>query len=192
MTQRPGRTRRRSVLALLFAAGLALAGCSAVVAENHNDADTEFAQMMIVHHEGAIEMADLAVQRATDSQVKALAGRITAAQGPEIELMQGWLDGWGEARAAEADHAGMDHGGMEMEGLDQGGAMAELEALSGPGFDARFLTLMIAHHEGAVEMSKGVIADGVATEVAALAEQIIEAQQGEIAEMSAMVAELSE
>jgi len=57
----------------------------------HNAADVAFAQRMIVHHQGAIEMADLAPSRAASQQVKDLAVRIKAAQGPEIEQMQGWL-----------------------------------------------------------------------------------------------------
>src|SRR5690625_4907575 len=92
----------------------------------HNDADTTFAQMMIVHHVGAIEMADLAVEEADSEEVHSLAERISAAQDPEIEQMTSWLETWGE-ETSPMGHEGMDHGGMDMEGLSQEEAMGELE-----------------------------------------------------------------
>lgn len=58
------------------------------VEDTYNDADVEFTQNMVVHHEGAIAMADLAVAVASTPEVKALGQRISAAQGPEIALMQ--------------------------------------------------------------------------------------------------------
>lgn len=155
----------------------------------HNAADVEFTQMMIIHHEGAIEMSNLAVERATTSEVKALAERITAAQGPEIELMTGWLAAWGE-ETAPSDHGGMDHEGMDMDGLDQAGAMADLEARTGTDFDRRFLELMTAHHQGAVTMSETVIAQGQNEDVQVLARQIIDDQNQEIAEMGELLNDL--
>ena len=65
------------------------------VSSQHNDADTMFAQMMIVHHEGAIEMAEAALTNAGSAEIKALAERISAAQGPEIDQMTSWLQAWG-------------------------------------------------------------------------------------------------
>ena len=153
----------------------------------HNSADAEFAQMMTIHHEGAVEMADLAVEKAQSEEVRGLAEGITAAQGPEIELMTGWLEAWGEDAPDEAEMGGMGHGGMEMDGLDQEAAMAEIEGLEGADFDRRFLELMTAHHEGAVEMAESLIEDGENTEARALAEKVIEDQTAEIAEMSALV-----
>src|SRR5665647_1456559 len=127
----------------------------------HNDADTEFAQMMTIHHEGAIEMAELAAAQATTPEVRALGERIAAAQGPEIELMTGWLEAWGEDPPDEADMNAMGHSGMDMEGMDQEAVMAELSSLSGPELDRRFLELMIDHHRGAVEMAEEHHASGL-------------------------------
>jgi uncharacterized protein (DUF305 family) len=145
---------------------------------------------MIVHHEGAIEMADLAVSQAATEEVRALGERIAAAQGPEIETMSGWLEAWGEDQPDEAGHGGMDHGGMDMDGMDQDEAMDQLEGLSGVEFDEQFLTLMAAHHQGAVEMSETEIADGENPEAIALAETIVDAQKAEIAEMQEMLTDL--
>ncbi len=157
------------------------------VDEMHNDADTMFAQMMIVHHEGAIEMADLAVENADSEEVRSLAEGISAAQGPEIERMSSWLSAWGEEMTPMA---GMDHGGMDMDGMSQQEAMEELEGLSGSDFDRRFLELMIAHHEGAVEMAQTQLQDGENPEALALAEQIVADQEAEIAEMQELLSSL--
>jgi len=158
----------------------------AEVDEAHNDADTMFAQMMIVHHEGAIEMADVAVEQANSEEVRSLAERISAAQGPEIEQMTSWLETWGE-ETSPMGHEGMDHGGMDMEGLSQEEAMGELESLSGAEFDQRFLELMIAHHRGAVDMAQAELDGGENPEALDLAETIIDDQQAEITEMEELL-----
>lgn len=152
----------------------------------HNDADTMFAQMMIVHHEGAIEMADLAVEQAGSEEVRSLAERISAAQGPEIEQMTSWLETWGE-ETSPMGHEGMDHGGMDMEGLSQEEAMGELESLSGAEFDQRFLELMIAHHRGAVDMAQAELDGGEDPQALDLAQKIIDDQQAEITEMEQLL-----
>lgn len=190
-TRRGGTAARRGALAV--AAVLALASCSAEPedpATAHNDADTQFAQMMVVHHEGAIEMAGLAADRADDDDVRALAERIAEAQQPEIDLMRGWLDSWGEDQPEDTGMSGMEHGGMEMDGLDQEGAMADLEELDGAALDARFLELMTAHHEGAVVMAQAEQEDGENAEAIRLAEAIVEDQTAEIAEMKELLAAL--
>lgn len=102
----------------------------------HNDADVMFVQMMIPHHRGAIEMAQLAPTRASSQQVKDLAAKIEAAQAPEIEQMTAWLQAWGVSESAPASDGmgGMDHGGADMssestaessddgmDGMDHGG-----------------------------------------------------------------------
>lgn len=154
----------------------------------HNDADTMFAQMMIVHHEGAIQMADLAVEKAESEDVRTLAEGISAAQGPEIERMQSWLDAWGENTAPMGGMEG--HGGMEMDGMSQEEAMVEIEGLTGSEFDRRFLELMTAHHQGAVTMAEDELADGENPQALELARAIIEDQQAEIAEMDQMLQNL--
>ena len=153
----------------------------------HNAADVEFTQMMIVHHQGALEMAELAVERASTEEVRTLAERIAAAQGPEIELMSGWLQTWDEELPAGAEHGGMDHGGMEMDGLDQSEAMAELESLTGDDVDRRFLELMTAHHRGAVEMSEELLDAGENGEARELAQKIIRDQEAEIVTMGRLL-----
>lgn len=152
-------------------------------ADGHNAADAEFAQMMIVHHQGAIEMAELAIANAATDEVRALGERIAAAQGPEIDLMSGWLDTWGEAQPSDADMGGMGHEGMDMEGMDQQEVMDELSGLSGTEFDKRFLELMVDHHRGAIEMAETARDEGLNADVVHLAGKIIDDQTAEITEM---------
>ncbi len=156
----------------------------------HNAADTEFAQMMIVHHQGAIQMAELAVERASTEEVRALGERIADAQGPEIDLMAGWLDAWGEAQPDEADMDVMGHEGMDMDGMDQTAVMAELSGLSGAQFDRRFLELMIEHHKGAIVMAEAERDEGQHSEATGLSQKIIDDQTAEIAEMTHLLSSL--
>jgi uncharacterized protein (DUF305 family) len=143
-------------------------------------ADVTFAQGMIPHHEQAVEMADLADGRAESPEVIDLAERIKAAQGPEIEQMRGWLEDWGE----EAPEA-MDHEGMS--GMMSEGDMTALEDASGAEFDEMFLTMMIEHHEGAIEQAETELAEGRNAEARELAQAIIDAQQAEIEEMQGIL-----
>jgi len=155
-----------------------------------NEVDVAFAQGMIVHHQGAIEMAQLAEGRAENPQVLDLAGRIEAAQDPEIETMTGWLEDWGQPTSAEesGDMEGMDMEGMDMGGMDMD--MSGLEAASGAEFDRMWLEMMTEHHRGAVDMAETEIADGENAEAVALAEKIVEDQTAEIEEMETLLAEL--
>ena len=159
---------------------------SAGASASFGQADVMFAQMMIPHHQQAVQMAELADTRAADPEVKKLAGQIKAAQAPEIATMTGWLTAWGmPAPSAGAGHGtsmpGMDHG---MPGMMSDADMARLAAASGTGFDKQFLTMMIAHHEGAITMAKDEVARGVNPDAKALAQQIMTAQQGEIDTMN--------
>ncbi len=147
-----------------------------------NAADVAFAQGMIPHHEQAVEMAEAAASRAESPEVEDLATRIEAAQGPEIEQMQGWLDDWGQ------DDDGGRPGGMgSMPGMMGDDDMGQMMDMSGVDFDEMFLEGMIRHHEGAIEMATDELADGENDEALALAEQIIDAQEAEITEMQALL-----
>ena len=162
----------------------ASASASSEVSADHNDQDTTFAQMMIIHHEGAIEMSQLAIERAESPEVVALAERIAEAQGPEIEEMTAWLSAWGE------DVSPGGHGGMDMGGMSQEEMMTQLDALTGAEFDQAFLEAMIAHHEGAIGMSEQQLADGQNPDAVTLAEKIIDDQQTEITEMQEILTSL--
>ena len=147
-----------------------------------NEADVAFAHGMIPHHEQAVEMAEAAATQAGSQEVKDLAERIEAAQGPEIAQMQGWLDAWGQG------DGGGSMGDMgSMPGMMSDDDMGQMMDASGIDFDQMFLEGMIRHHEGAVEMATDQLEDGKNEEAMALAEQIIEAQEAEIEEMQALL-----
>ncbi|MEV4280112.1 DUF305 domain-containing protein [Actinoplanes xinjiangensis] len=152
-----------------------------------NDADVMFAQMMIPHHREAVEMAAMADGRAASAQVKDLAAKIEAAQQPEIDTMTGWLTVWGKAPMPDMS-GGMDHGGMPGDMSDAD--MAALHDAEGAAFDKQFLTLMVEHHEGAVEMSQEQVAKGSNPEAKTLAAKIITDQQAEITTMKQILAGL--
>ncbi len=178
------------------AAALALAGCAGEATDgsqpesgqNHNQADVVFLQGMIPHHEQAIEMSQLAEERAGSEQLLELAGNIEAAQGPEIERMTGLLEDFG-VDTPSTGMDGMDHGSMggDMQGMMSPEQMQRLEQLSGREFDRMFLQMMIEHHRGAITTSETVLQEGQNPDVKELARQIIEVQEAEIAEMSAML-----
>ena len=143
--------------------------------------DVMFSQMMIPHHEQAIEMADLALKNSTASpEVRTLAADVKKAQDPEIATMRGWLSSWGAAPSAGG---GMDHGSGMMSSDD----MAKLETAQGADFDRMWLTMMVQHHRGAVTMAQQVLTTTDNPEVKQLAEAIIKAQNAEIATMQGML-----
>ena len=135
--------------------------------------EVAFMSMMIAHHQGAIAMADWVLERGDDPEVLAAARAVKAAQAPEIEQMTTWLRAWYDAAFDGASAATMD---AEMSGMMT--AMAE-----GPDPDAAFLTEMIAHHQGAIDMARIVIEHGRDADIRKLAEGIVTAQEGEIALM---------
>ncbi|WP_131767002.1 DUF305 domain-containing protein [Candidatus Protofrankia californiensis] len=154
---------------------------------DHNDADVMFAQMMIPHHQQAVEMAALAPDRAADPAVLTLAEQIGTAQAPEIETMTGWLEAWGEPTAMPG--AG-DHGGGH--GTDDTGMMSEddmtaLREASGPAFDRMFLEMMIRHHGGAIEMARAEQRDGQSPDAMALARTIESTQAAEVETMKGLL-----
>jgi len=153
-----------------------------------NDADVTFAQSMIPHHEQAVQMAKMAKMHASTPEVKNLADKIEQAQGPEIDTMKGWLKDWGKEESSDDSMGGMDHesdgsGMKDMPGMMSDGDMSGLEKATGAQFDQMFLTMMIEHHTGAIEMAKTEQSKGKNADAKALAKEIEAAQTTEIADM---------
>jgi uncharacterized protein (DUF305 family) len=149
----------------------------------HNAADVTFAQTMIPHHRQALQMAELARTRATNPKVEELAVKIQAEQQPEIQTMTAWLQAWG---APIPDMSGgMVHGSMP--GMMTDADMGKMKTASGAAFDRMFLTMMIAHHEGAVQMAETENAQGRNPGAKALAKRVETTQRAEIAEMRALL-----
>ena len=159
----------------------------------YSDADVSFMQNMIPHHAQAVEMSALVEGRTNREELIDLAGRIDASQADEVVFMQTWLTERGEALEDLHAHHGMGH--SMMAGMATPEQMAELAAANGPTFDRLFLELMIAHHEGAVEMvdhlleQSGSAYDPVLFDFAG---DIKNEQEAEIRRMGALLRELSE
>lgn len=147
-------------------------------------ADVMFAQMMIPHHEQAIELADLALNPAAGASesVRNLATQIKTNQDPEIAFMTSWLTQGGHSLMADdgVDHSSMMSGMLSMDEMDA------LRTLTGVEFDQAWIAAMIAHHEGAIDMARTVLDDGTDSEIADLATKIIEAQTSEIETLRAL------
>jgi uncharacterized protein (DUF305 family) len=153
-------------------------------AVGHNDADIQFAQGMIPHHQQAVEMAELAATRAANPQVKDLAAKIATAQAPEITIMSGWLTTWGAPMPSpESGHDA--HGSMP--GMMSDADMAGLEKAGGAEFDRMFLDMMIRHHEGALRMATTEQQQGQQPDAKALAKKIEADQTAEIAQMKTLL-----
>ncbi|MFD0436054.1 DUF305 domain-containing protein [Streptomyces chartreusis] len=151
-----------------------------------SDADVMFAQMMIPHHEQALEMSKLADSRASDAEIKALVADIEKAQDPEIQTMKSWLKAWGKPESAEESMPGMNHGsggmnhGSGMSGMMSEEDMQKLQAAKGTEFDRMFAQMMIEHHEGAITMAEDEQKDGRNATAKKLAAAVVKAQSAEV------------
>ena len=206
MQHRTTRALAATLTTLALALGTAACGGSddapeqQLSATEHIDTDVAFASDMLQHHAQALSMVDLTRGRPLDPEVEQLAEQIRAAQGPEIETFTDWLTEWDEevpATMRDHVHAGhgdsdmsdtmddMDHG--EMPGMMTADDFAALEDASDADFQARWLELMIEHHEGAVTMAETQQAEGTYRPAVELAEQIATSQTAEIETMQGLL-----
>lgn len=151
-----------------------------------NDADVTFAQMMIPHHEQALKMAELAAGRASDAEVKDIAGKIEKAQDPEINTMKGWLKSWKKPTAMES-MPGMEHGG---DGMMSDADMKMLTTMKGTEFDKMFAQMMIDHHDGAISMGRQEQKSGKNGDAVKLAGDIVTGQSAEVKQLKSILGRL--
>jgi uncharacterized protein (DUF305 family) len=164
---------------LAVASVLLLAACGSPA--THNSADVAFAQGMVPHHEQALEMSELVTTRTENPHVIDLAARIARAQKPEIDRMNGWLKDW-NAPVKASSHSS--HGHSDTHGVVELGNLADLDDTE---FDRQWLSLMIQHHRGAVEMAQKHLSAGTDPSARELARDVIATQQKEIAEMESLL-----
>src|ERR1700754_1109848 len=146
----------------------------------HNTADIAFAEDMIPHHRQAVDMAAMVPSRSTNPDLLVIATHISSDQQAEILTMKGLLAQWGVPDAPNHENP-MDHSGMHIAGMVDGATLNTIQALSGPSFDALWMTSMISHHQGAIAMAQNEIDRGRSPDAIKLAQMIISAQQREIA-----------
>jgi len=179
---------KRIVLVLAIAVAAALAGCGgapggkpATAAPAFNDADVMFMQMVLAYHGPSEQLTAVAAQRAVGTEVKQLAAAIGVTEADEAKTISGWLRAWNQPETPATDvvlHA--DHGGLPSDGKAQ---LATLTAASAEAFDKTFLTLLIGHQHGVVEVARMELAGGINPEAKALAQRITDSRRAQVAYM---------
>jgi uncharacterized protein (DUF305 family) len=155
---------------------------SATPVGEFNEADVMFVQMMIPHHEQAVDMSDMVLSKSgINPEVEALAKQIKAAQQPEIDMMNAWLETWGRVQMPEGAHHSSSDGMMTEQ------QMQELDEANSAEGQRLFLEGMIRHHQGAIKMAQAEITSGKNPEAITLANNIAESQQAEVDTMTELL-----
>ena len=142
--------------------------------------DIMFLQMMIPHHQQAIDISDLALTKSADAELLALAKDIRDEQAAEIVTMKAWLD----AAGADLDPGhSMGHG---MGGMLSDSELAALKAATGKSFDLLWLKGMTGHHDGAIDMA-AVIENATNADIKSFGQAIVTAQSAQNKQMAAMI-----
>ncbi|MEK9173116.1 MAG: DUF305 domain-containing protein [Patescibacteria group bacterium] len=151
------------------------------------DLDRHFIEQMIPHHEDAVTMAELALQKAKKAEIKTLAQAIIIAQTKEIDEMRGWYKNWFGSDVPDSvnymGHSMMNHS----QGMMMGGMMGDETDMavlkSAQDFDAEFIRQMIPHHQTAVMMAQMVAVTSSRDEIKKLAQDVVQSQTNEINQM---------
>ncbi len=169
------------ILPVLLAAGaLSVAGCGDNSSDTGagaagNAVDRAFVADMVPHHQSAVAMATIAQERGESAFVKQLADDIVRSQNEEIDVMRGEDQKLAEAGIKKRSLGVAEH----MMGMD-----ADVASLkTAKPFDKAFIAEMLPHHEGAVTMAKAELSKGKSTKLKLVAQDIITAQEREIAAM---------
>jgi len=143
--------------------------------------DRRFMIEMAHHHEVGVELAQVAAERAARRDLRDLARLMVLEQATQIDVLRRWWRSWfrGELPHPSEAEAG------RIPGMPPPGAIDELRGLRGAAFDARFSKLMIAHHQGAIQMAATARRSASDPRLRLLADQIRHAQEGQIAQMEA-------
>lgn len=147
--------------------------------------DKHFIEQMIPHHEGAIAMANLALQKAKHPEIKTLATAIIAAQTTEIQSMNGWYQDWFGSAVPKVSTGMMDGGMMSQSGMHMGGQEDMTALENATDFDKAFIEEMIPHHQLAIMMANMLQSGTNRPEMQELAKNIISSQSKEIQQMQA-------
>lgn len=169
--------------------------------------DIGFAQLMSVHHQQAISMAQMMLSNDTDSPLQRMAATVAYSQLRELGRMEGWLQAWGENLAAESNSMAWMLLGKEppsdellrylidcetsptgMPGLATLAELETLRKLKGIPKDRRFLELMLAHHQGGLPMAQFAAKNAEVSAVRGLASLMAMEQAEEIMHMQRALA----
>jgi uncharacterized protein (DUF305 family) len=192
------RKKALIISSTVLAAALALTGCSgtsnsgsmpgmdmsssSATSGTFNTQDVTFAQMMLPHHKQAVEMSNMLLAKggAVDPKVSALATKIKAEQTPEIMTLTLWLKDWNKSTSMSMSGS--------MGGMMSDGDMNALDKASAADAGKLFLTQMVQHHTGAIDMAQTEISKGKNAAAVKMAKSIVSSQSAEITEMKDMLA----
>jgi len=176
------------VVASLIQGVAPFGACDRSSSRDHNGADMLFVRALIAHHLQAMRMADLALQRADDDRVHAVARTIKFARPNEVRRLREWLDAWGETTRGAPDRVSDKDNSEHLTGTSamiSEAAIGEMAVSEQHGFDRLWLQMMIQHHERAVDACKTEQADGYCPEATRLARQVEVAQGRVVNQMQA-------
>jgi uncharacterized protein (DUF305 family) len=147
--------------------------------------DLLFIDAMMLHHQGAVNMAEEALQKSTRPEIKELAQAMIDAQQKEIAQMTEWRSTWypNAPTTPMMYHAQMEHMMPMSEDMKASMMMSMDLGAADDQFDLRFINGMIPHHEGALVMAKDALAKSDRPEIKQLAQAILDSQQPEIDQM---------
>src|SRR3989344_955698 len=145
--------------------------------------DKHFIEQMIPHHDGAIAMANLALQKAKRPEIKTLATAIITAQTAEIQSMNGWYQDWFGSTVPKVSTGMMGGGMMSQSGMHMGGQEDMTVLENAADFDKAFIEEMIPHLQLAIMMANILQSGTNRPEMQQLAKNIIESQSKEILQM---------
>jgi len=148
-----------------------------------NNIDEHFIEQMVPHHDGAIAMANMALQKATHPEVKTLAKVIIEAQSKEIKDMQDWYKSWFGGDVKVGNTYSMMGGMISQGGMHMGGQQDLTTLENAADFDKAFIEEMIPHHQLAIMMAQMLQAGTNRPEMLQLAKNIITSQSEEITKM---------
>ena len=147
------------------------------------DFDLDFANMMIPHHQSAVDMAQEYLPKAKDEKIKTMAQNIIAAQKKEIDELKTMIANHkpSDAKAHSGEgHAAGEHNEL-METMNK--MMDEMKAMKMTGdADKDFVMMMIPHHQSAVDMAENEISHGKNYDLKKLSQKIVADQNSEIKE----------
>ena len=158
-------------------------GSSSSSNANYTGADIMFLQMMIPHHQQAIDISNLAMKSSQDAELIELAKIIARDQAAEIKQMKAWLT---DAGASED----MGHAMDGMGGMLNDDELAALSAATGKEFDVLWLKGMTEHHDGAIHMTQ-MIEDAKNADIKTFGTKVIKDQSEQIDQMKKILARLS-
>ncbi len=147
--------------------------------------DKHFIEQMIPHHDGAVAMAQLALQKSKRTEIKTLATVIIEGQTKEIQDMNGWYKDWFGNAVPKVSTGMMGGGMMSQSGMHMGGQEDMTALENAPDFDKAFIEEMIPHHQLAIMMANMLQSGTNRPEMQQLAKNIIESQSKEIQQMQA-------